>query len=53
MLGQSLSHSPGLLGSEVEGLVLLISVKLPQVVLLLLGHDNVHTGDGFAHDTDL
>ena len=34
-------------------LVLLVLVQLAQVLLLLLGHDDVDAGDGLAHHTDL
>ena len=53
MAGQSLPDGPGLLGPQVEGLVLLVLVQLTQVLLLLLGHHDVDAGDGLADHTDL
>jgi len=48
-----LADGAGLLGAEVEGLVILARVELPQVVLLLLVHDDVNAGDGLPDDADL
>ena len=48
-----LADGASLLGSQVQGLVLLALVELPQVLLLLLVHHNVDPGDGLAHDPDL
>merc|ERR1740137_428787 len=48
--GESLADSPGLLGAEVDGLVLLALVELPQ--LLLLVHHDVHAGNGLPDHTD-
>ena len=42
VLGQRLPDGSGLLGPEVEGLVLLALVQEAQVLLLLLGHHDVH-----------
>ena len=53
MWGQSLSDGAGLLGPQVQWDVLLALVELPQVLLLLLVHNNVDPGDGLAHDADL
>ena len=53
MAGQSFADGAGLLGPEVQGLVLLVLVQLAQVLLLLLVHHNVDAGDGLAHHTDL
>merc|ERR1740137_475236 len=44
--GEGLADSPGLLGAKVDGLVLLALVELPQVLLLLLVHHDVHAGNG-------
>jgi len=51
--GESLPHGPGLLVSQVQGLVLLALVELPQVLLLLLVHHDVDAGDGLPDDADL
>jgi len=51
--GESLADSPGLLWAEVQGLVLLALVELPQVLLLLLVHHNVDASDGLPDHADL
>ena len=53
MGGECLPDGTGLLGPQVEGLVLLILVKLPQVLFLLLSHHDVHASNGLTHNTDL
>ena len=53
MWGQSLSDGAGLLGPQVQWDVLLAFVELPQVLLLLLVHNNVDPGDGLTNNTDL
>ena len=50
---QALPDGAGLLGPQVQGHVLLGLVELTQVLLLLLGHDDVDPGDGLADDADL
>jgi hypothetical protein len=53
MASERLANSARLLGPQVEGLVLLVLVQLPQVLLLLLVHHNMDAGDGFANHADL
>ena len=53
MTSERLTDSPGLLGPQVQGLVLLVLVQLPQILLLLLVHHNVDAGDGLADHADL
>merc|ERR1719186_1825446 len=53
MGSQGLADGASLLGAEVLRLVLLSAVELPQVVLLLLVHHDVHAGHGLADYTDL
>lgn len=48
---QSLAQCAGLLGSQVNRLVLLAMVQLAKIFLGLLIHDNVDACDGFTHDT--
>lgn len=48
---QCTSQCASLLRSQVEWLEFLALVELAEIVLCLLVHDNVHTGDGFAHNT--
>ena len=50
---ERLADSPGLLGPQVQGLVLLVLVQLPQILLLLLVHHNVDAGDGLTDHADL
>lgn len=50
MLGEPAAHGSRLLGSQVQGLVLLSLVEFPEVFLLSLINDSEDTGDGFAHD---
>merc|ERR1712241_1534011 len=50
---QSLAHGTRLLHAKVKGLVLLVPVQLPEVLLLLLVHDDVDAGDGLPHNTNL
>jgi len=50
---ERLAQSPGLLGSQIQRLVLLATVQLPQVLLLLLVHHNVNASNGFADHADL
>lgn len=47
---EGLSHRAGLLLSKVDGLVLLALVQLSKILLCLLVHDNVASGDRFADD---
>lgn len=49
--GQSTANGAGLLGTQVNRLVLLALVQLAQVVLGLRVHHDVNTGDGLADDT--
>ena len=51
--GERLADGAGLLGPQVERLVLLVLVELAEVLLLLLVHDDVDAGDGLAHHADL
>jgi hypothetical protein len=51
--GERLANGAGLLGPQVQRLVLLVLVQLAQVLLLLLMHHNVDAGDGLADHTDL
>merc|ERR1719384_1707751 len=53
MGGEVLADGAGLLGPQIQRLVLLSGVELPQVVLLLLVHHDVNTGNGFPDDPDL
>lgn len=53
MGSQGLADGASLLGAEVLRLVLLSAVELPQVVLLLLVHHDVHAGHGLTDHTDL
>merc|ERR1719384_41274 len=53
MGGEVLADGAGLLGPQIQRLVLLAGVELPQVVLLLLVHHDVNTGVGFPDDPDL
>ena len=48
-----LADGASLLGSQVQGLVLLALVELPQVLLLLLVHHDVDAGDRLPDDADL
>ena len=48
-----LADGASLLGSQVQGLVFLALVELPQIVLLLLVHHDVNAGDGLTDDADL
>lgn len=48
---QSTADGAGLLGTQVNGLVLLALVQFAQVVLCLRVHNNVHASDGLADDT--
>ena len=48
-----LADGASLLGSQVQGLVLLALVELPQVLLLLLVHHDVDAGDGLPDHADL
>ena len=48
-----LADGAGLLGAKVQRLVLLPLVELPQVLFLLLVHDDVHPSDGLPHNSDL
>lgn len=45
------SQCASLLRSQVQWLELLALVELAKIVLRLLIHDDVHTSDGFAHNT--
>lgn len=45
------SHCASLLRSQVQRLEFLAFVELTKIVLCLLIHDNVHSGDGFAYNT--
>lgn len=45
---ESLADGAGLLGSQVQRLVLLAAVQLAKILLCLLVHDNVAAGDGLA-----
>ena len=51
--GQSLADGACLLGPQVERLVLFVLVELSQVLLLLLMHNNVDTGNGLPNHSDL
>merc|ERR1719150_567736 len=53
VLSEGLADGAGLLGPQVQGNVLLVLVQLPEVLLLLLVHDNVDPGNGLANDADL
>ena len=53
MPGERLADSAGLLGPQVQGLVLLVLVQLTEVLLLLLVHHNVDASDGLADHADL
>lgn len=44
-LGERLSHGSGLLGTKVEGLVLLLAVEFPQVFTLVVADDRKHTSN--------
>lgn len=48
---QGTADGAGLLGTQVDGLVLLALVQFTQVILHLRVHHDVHTGDGLADDT--
>merc|ERR1719507_2170434 len=49
---QSFAHRSRLLHAKVQGRVLLAPVQLPEVLLLLLVHDDVDARNGLPHDTD-
>ena len=53
MMGQSFANGASLLGPQVQGNVLLALVKLSQVLLLFLVHDDVDPGDRFLNDSNL
>lgn len=48
---QGLTDGTGLLGSQVNWLILLSLVQFSQIVLCLLVHDNVDAGNSFANNT--
>merc|ERR1719346_372000 len=50
---QSLTNGSSLLGSQIQRLVLLALVELPQVLLLLLVHHGVDPGDALPDHPDL
>ena len=51
--GKRLADGAGLLGPQVQRLVLLVLVELAEVLLLLLVHHDVDASDGLAHHADL
>lgn len=53
MFVESAAQSSGLPGSQIQGLVLLTLVKLPQVLLLCLVDYSQDSGDGLADDANL
>lgn len=48
MFVESATQSSGLLGSQIQGLVLLTLVELPQVLFLCLVDYSQDSGDGLA-----
>lgn len=50
MFRESPANGSGLLGPQVQRLVLLIFIKGPQIGLLFLVHYNEYTCDSFPHD---
>ena len=50
MFGEGTSDSTGLLGAQVQRLVLLVFVELSQVGTLCLVDDCQHFSDGLSHN---
>merc|ERR1712105_435650 len=48
---KSTAHSTSLLGAQIQGLVLLVLIQLPQLLLLI--HDNKDSGNRFPDNMDL